>query len=480
MKILKQIFLLTVAALLGGFISVGIYRFLADDPMMVNSENAIPATPARYEVRNITVPTFDFADVSEKVTSTVVHIMTRSTATNYRHSNPFEFFGTPHHNMPSIGSGSGVIISEDGFIVTNNHVIDNADQIEVVLSDRRRFDAEVIGRDPSTDLALLKIKTTNLPAIDFGNSDKVRVGEWVLAVGNPFNLTSTVTAGIVSAKARNINLLGGQGIESFIQTDAAVNPGNSGGALVNTRGELVGINTAIASSTGQYTGYSFAVPVNIVSKVVKDISELGMVQRGYIGVSIRNVTAELARENDLQRVEGVFVADLAENGAAKDAGIRKGDVILKVNDFPINTVPELQETVGMYRPGDQVMVTLLRDGRQKELKVVLRNADGETAFLPNDTERLNAALGATFEDVSDKDKQRLSIRQGVKVSKLKKGGLIDLAGLVEGFVITRINKQEVAKTDEVERLIKASDGGVLIEGYYPNGARGVFGFTLDY
>jgi len=350
--------------LVSAFAAVFIYaKFFQPEQQIVE----VPVQPA---ARQISLPaaenrfTMDFTAAAESSVNAVVHVKT--TAFRQMEVNPlYEFFFgiTPEsQSRPVMGFGSGVIISEDGYIVTNNHVIEGSDEVQVTMNDRREFKAELIGVDPTTDLALLKIDEKGLPKIKYGDSDNLQLGEWVLAVGNPYNLTSTVTAGIVSAKARNINILRNSfSIESFIQTDAAVNPGNSGGALVNTLGQLVGINTAIASRTGNYTGYSFAIPVSIVQKVVGDLMEFGEVQRALLGVTITNVTSELAKEEKLDDTKGVYVSGLSENGAAMDAGIKPGDVITSINGIKVNTVSELQEQISKYRPKDKVDVLLKRN-----------------------------------------------------------------------------------------------------------------------
>lgn len=327
----------------------------------------------------------DFTMAAEMSVNAVVHIKTiYRTQSAYRADPLFEFFfGRPQQNKTpqQQASGSGVIISEEGYIVTNNHVIDKAERILVVLNDKREFEATLVGTDPNTDIALLKIEAIELPTIKFGDSDDLRVGEWVLAVGNPFNLTSTVTAGIVSAKARNINILNTEmKIESFIQTDAAVNPGNSGGALVNTKGELVGINTAIASQTGSYSGYSFAVPTSIVQKVVNDIRQYGMVQRAVLGVQMQEITAELKKEKSLDTLQGVYVVNVIEDGAAKKAGVKVGDVIVKIDGAQIKTGTDLQEQIARHWPGDSVSLTVLRAGAQLTLDACLTNRQGTTSL----------------------------------------------------------------------------------------------------
>ncbi len=420
----------------------------------------------------------DFTKAADMTIHAVVHVKTTqaNVYSNNMFGNPFDFWGRQRQMPQQEGSGSGVILSNDGFIVTNNHVVANAENISITLNDNRTFPAKVIGSDPSTDLALLKIDEKNLPFVNVGNSDEVVVGEWVLAVGNPFNLTSTVTAGIVSAKARNIGILPDQyKIESFIQTDAAVNPGNSGGALVNTRGELIGINTAIASNTGSYTGYSFAVPVNLVKKVTDDLAEFGSVQRGFIGVSIRDLDSKLAEEKGIKEVKGIYVAGLTPDGAAADAGLKEGDIITQIGQFPINSSPQLQEQIGRYRPGDKVNVTIMRDGSQKTIPVVLRNKEGDTRLLKAD-QVLNL-LGGTFENVNSTEKDKLGLDGGVKISKLDNGKLRG-SGIREGFIITSVDKKPIKSTADLENALKTKQGGVLIEGIYPNGMRAYYGFGI--
>jgi len=430
---------------------------------------------------SLAAPT-DFIMPAEIAVPTVVHVTTtypKQSGMNSQFIDPFNFFwGQPNQReMPQQQStGSGVIISEDGYIVTNNHVVENGEEVNVTLDNKESYKAKVIGLDPSTDLALLKVEAKNLPYAPLGNSDQVKVGEWVLAVGNPFNLTSTVTAGIISAKARNINILPNQKfpIESFIQTDAAVNPGNSGGALVNTRGELIGINAAIASNTGSYSGYSFAIPVNIVKKVVNDLMEYGTVQRGFIGVSIRDLDAQFAKEKELKSLQGVYVNGLTEDGAAASSGIKEGDVITSINGNPIKTSPELQEQVGRYRPGDKIDVTVVRDGKEKVYAVTLRNKDGNTKVIRNESISL---LGATLSPLSESDLDKFKISKGIKVKDLSAGKLKS-AGIKEGFIITSIDNQPVGNVEELTDYLENKKGGVLIEGIYPNGMRAYYGFGM--
>lgn len=468
----------------GGFAGAGIHKFLYPDTKEAVNLDGFARTPVKM-VNNsaISLAGPDFTPAAEATVPAVVHVTTlypRQNTFRNPYFDPFNFFwGSPGQTqqMPQQQStGSGVILSEDGYIVTNNHVIENAEKVEVTLDDKKTYQASIVGTDPSTDLALLKIAARGLPFSTFGNSDQVRVGEWVLAVGNPFNLNSTVTAGIVSAKARNIHILPDQKfpIESFIQTDAAVNPGNSGGALVNTRGELIGINAAIASNTGSYSGYSFAIPVNIVRKVVDDLIEFGNVQRGFIGVSIRDVDDNLAKEKKLSSLSGVYVAGLTEDGAAGLAGIREGDIIKAINGIAIKSSPELQEQVGRYRPGDRINVTVLRDDEEKTFPVVLRNKEGTTRVIRNESASI---LGASLSSASESDLNKLGLKHGVKVKELQSGKLKE-AGLKEGFIITSIDNKPVKEPSDVTQYIDNRKGGILIEGYYSNGMKAYYGFGM--
>ena len=484
MEKFKKLLLLLFVAILGGLVSVFSYRMF-EGKSGYSSDGFFNARKASYDIKNITAPTFDFADVSEAVTPTVVHIKTVSnqkSTMNNQPADPFDLFGQGF-NMPPQGpqmaSGSGVIISRDGYIVTNNHVVADADNIEVVLYDKRSFKAEIVGRDPNTDIALIKINADDLSAIKIGNSDKVRIGEWVLAVGNPFNLTSTVTAGIVSAKARNIQLLGGgTSIESFIQTDAVVNPGNSGGALVNTKGELIGINSAIASHSGQYEGYSFAVPVSIMQKVVDDIMKFGEVQRGFIGVQIQDVNAEIAKEKGMDRPHGVLVQDVTDGGAAESAGIKKGDVITKVDVREINSSSELQEAVGRHHPGDAIKVTVLRNSKELEIPVKLRTKDNKLTAGTSSPNESKKELGASFENLGKDLKAKLKVSNGVQVSSIDKGRIRN-AGIPEGFVIISIDKIKIYSSSDVYKAIQGKKGGLMVEGYMPTGEKKYYVLDLD-
>ena len=349
------------------------------------------------------------------------------------------------------GSGSGVIVTSEGYIVTNNHVVKGADRIEVVLNDKRRYQAELIGLDASTDLAVLKIDEVDLPYMKYGNSDDVKIGEWVLAVGNPFDLTSTVTAGIVSAKARNINILKdkhGLAIESFIQTDAAVNPGNSGGALVNLKGELIGINTAIATPTGTFAGYSFAVPSQLVHKVVDDLIKYGVVQRALLGIAITDVTADVAEEHGLTDIKGVYVSGVGENSAANDAGIQEGDVILKVNKQEVNSSSELQEAVAVYRPGDEVELTFLRDGNVERVSVVLKNKLGNTEIVNSNELQSATVFNAKLRELTTEEMEEYGVQNGLMVEDTG-DGLLKKSGLMNGFVTVSYTHLTLPTTSRV-------------------------------
>jgi Do/DeqQ family serine protease len=425
----------------------------------------------------------DFVHASAASTPAVVHIKSYFAEAKLDSKYDFfrDFFGEPFGGSPGQASGSGVVITEDGYIATNNHVVKGADRVEVVLNDKRSYMADVIGTDPSTDLALLKINESDLAFLPYGNSDQVQIGEWVLAVGNPFNLTSTVTAGIVSAKGRNLNLLRQEySIESFIQTDAAVNPGNSGGALINTKGELIGINTAIASETGSYAGYSFAVPVNIVRKVMADLREFGVVQRGIIGVQIQNITSDFAKENNLSTLTGAYVTGLVPGGAAAAAGIQTGDVIVRINDHPVKGSSELQEIIGTYRPGDKVKVSVMRGSSTQVLEVVLRNREGNTELLSAADAEMPATnslvMGAELEKMTFDEKRELGIESGVRVKKTGDGKLKQM-GMEDGFIITMINKEAVNSPEEVsDVLAKSNDGRVFVEGVTRDGSRKFYVF----
>ncbi|MGE4586864.1 MAG: Do family serine endopeptidase [Mangrovibacterium sp.] len=479
MKNLKTISLTVLLALGSAFVALWAYTRYFNEPQVVMVDNQQSMRYANLS----SAPQGEAPDLTyaaENSVHAVVHVKVASKQTISSYGNPFFdwFYGDRYRQEPQIrrGSGSGVIISEDGYIVTNNHVVDDADEVTVALNDKREFEAKVVGTDETTDIALLKIDARDLPTIRFGNSDMLKLGEWVLAVGNPFNLTSTVTAGIVSAKNRSIGInQAAMSIEAFIQTDAAVNPGNSGGALVNMNGELVGINTAIASQTGSYTGYSFAVPSSIVQKVVSDLKEYGRVQRAILGVTIGEVNAEVAKKYDLDKIEGVFVGGTSPDSGAEEAGIKEGDVILKIDNITVNSMAKLQEEISKHRPGDVVNVLIKRDNKPKQFKVTLRNMHGDTEILKADG---NEFLGAKFESITENEKYKFRISHGIKIVALNKGKLRD-AGLKTGFIITHVNKQAVEGVYDFERIVKRADGVILIEGVYANGQRAYFVIETD-
>src|SRR5690554_267001 len=419
----------------------------------------------------------DFIEAAERSLDGVVYVKTK-TVSHQQYINPFDFFfgfgdRGPSQPQERVGFGSGVIISKDGYIITNNHVVENANEVSVSLNDNREFTAEVVGTDPQSDLALLKIEGEDFPYLTFGNSDALKVGEWVLAVGNPFNLTSTVTAGIVSAKNRG-NVMGG-GIQSFIQVDAAVNPGNSGGALVNTKGELVGINTAIYSQTGNFAGYAFAIPISIAGKIAADIKEYGTVQRAYLGISVQNI--EMVRREDpdrareLSQIKGVLVDDFADRSASKVAGMEKGDIITAINNAPINNFAELQVQLNRYRPGDKVNVTVNRNGNTRNFNVELKNNEGNTDIsrVVNPLDR----LGAKFAPISEERKSELGISSGLEVESVDSDGLFRKEGINKGFIILRINNTPVNNENDLNAIVASTqnrqDKVLLVAGFYPNG-----------
>jgi Do/DeqQ family serine protease len=492
------------AAMLGSALTLGAFSLLPIGPQVVTLERAVDSPTAITKsvglggTADLVGP--DFSSVASKVTPAVVHIRSQYGAPMREErgnrggggQDPFGdlfggpqgpqfFFGEPpRQSQPQESSGSGVIMSADGYIITNNHVIDNAKEIEVILSDNRSYKAKVIGTDPSTDLAVLQIKDSNLPHLAFGNSDATKVGQWVLAVGNPFNLTSTVTAGVVSAKGRNIRIIKDQAaLESFIQTDAAVNPGNSGGALVNLNGDLVGINTAITSQTGSFAGYAFAIPSRLAEKVVEDLIKYGVVQRGFLGISIKDLDAKRANELDLDIREGVVVDSINKNSAAEAAGIKKLDVIVKADGKTIKDVAELQETIGRHRPGEKVPVIVVRGGKEVALNVTLKNREGSTETVkPKATSSIDQ-LGVEFADLDAKELKKLGLAGGVKVKKIKPGIIMKETDMKEGFVITKLDKKTVNNVKELEEALKTKKEGVLVEGQYPDyPGRYFFGFGM--
>ena len=472
---LKTLILSFSAGLLGAFT---FHSFVPDHSLPLAENQESHQQPITFAARPAPPLTGDFVTASTLSTPSVVYI---KTATTSRSTDFFDFFFNGGGREQSVvSSGSGVIFTADGYVVTNSHVIENANKIEVVHH-KRSYEAKIIGVDPSTDLAVLKIEGKNLPAIKQARSKDVQVGEWVLAVGNPFNLTSTVTAGIVSAKGRDIGILNSQfPIESFIQTDAAINPGNSGGALVNAKGELVGINTAILSRTGSYTGYGFAIPVDIVAKTINDLIQYGVVQKGFVGADVIDLNTQLANELKLDaatasQLNGVIINYLDVNGPAAKAGLRKNDVILKINEEAIEGKSAFNEQLSYYRPGDKIKVSYLRNGTLKDVQLTLTNQEGTTSLLKKQDAFTITGLGAELVNVSKVERDRLGIGGGVRVTKLTQG-LISRLGVEEGFIITSINRQPVQSPQEVADLLSNASGRVLIEGINKNGVGGYYSF----
>jgi len=486
MKIRNLLFMF-LASILGGLIAVSVYPGKSDSKEPSSSD---AATPSRYahlasldpqSIRDVSFPDLTFA--AEKAVHCVVHVRVKSFEQTYGNIWDY-FYGRNPQQVPREGFGSGVIVSADGYIVTNNHVVSRSEEIEVILNDKRSFTARIIGTDPSTDLALLKIDETNLPFLTFGDSEATRVGEWVLAVGNPFNLQSTVTAGIVSAKGRQLNIIGSsqrqrprqqetqqqqqqQPIESFIQTDAAINQGNSGGALVNIRGELIGINTLIYTRSGDFSGNAFAIPATITQKVFADLKEFGIVQRAMLGISMVDIDNNLAKEKDI-KLEGVYVASVTENRGAAAAGIKEGDVIISINNVAVNSMAEVQEQVFKYRPNDRVSVNVIRDKKPQQFSVTLRTPEGNTEIVRDNPSI--TIFGATFESVSQKEKQDLRINSGVKVKEVGQGNLRK-AGVRNGYIITSVNDKPVNSVSDIQKIADEVEarGQIWTKGVYSNG-----------
>lgn len=478
----KSIGLFILLFAVGGIISLAGAHALGwtgKTVVIENTQSSVPTALANLPSSSAAVPT-DFVVAAEASVEAVVHVkITAERAQNYY--NPFNdlFFGRPStpQKQEIQGSGSGVILSSDGFIVTNNHVISGAKEITVVTANNNEYEAVLMGTDPTTDIALLKIDAEDLKTIVVANSDAVRLGQWVLAVGNPFNLTSTVTAGIISAKGRDINIIDEQSaIESFIQTDAAVNPGNSGGALVNTGGELVGINTAISSRSGSFEGYSFAVPANLVMKVVGDLKEFGRVQRAFMGINYNELNASLSEELKLTINSGVYVANVIEGGAADEAGIKKGDVIINVDGKQVRTGADLTEAIGSHRPGEQLNVLVNRNGINQQYSMVLKNRLGTTEMLTKEEEIIRS-YGAKLSELTINEKRKLGLRYGVKVDEVL-GGRFQKAGIPKGFIIVKLNNVYVDDISKFERLIQQFNpgDGALIQGFETNGKANYYAF----
>jgi serine protease Do len=510
---MKKIGLTLLTAFVGGAMALGTYKVFenkyADSMSLEEKQNVYFANNKAFSNITSSAGEADFTQAAAAVTPAVVYIRTTYTASSSNNSQQDmmdrmfgDMFGQrmqPRQSQPRMASGSGVIISPDGYIVTNNHVVAKADKIDITLNDHRTFKAKVIGTDPNTDLALIKIEGTNLPVVKFGNSDDVRVGEWVLAVGNPFNLTSTVTAGIVSAKGRGIGIIGSQndedddmggnpfgmrmqrqdqkprvnkGIESFIQTDAAINPGNSGGALVNTKGELIGINSAIASHTGSYEGYGFAIPINMAKKILGDIQKFGAVKRGYVGVSFTELNADNAQTLNAAKTVGLYVESIVPGSGAEAAGIQKGDIISKVEGNTVYESSDLQERVARLTPGDKIRLTVLRDGKERDFNVTLKAESPvakNTEVAKSATELYNK-LGASFTPLSAEQKAKFKVNGGVTVTQVRRGGVFDDFEVPVGSVVTKINQQPINSIQDIDKAItNLKNGTVVISGFYPDG-----------
>ena len=513
----KTVLISIVASLIASFTVIGGYHYFGKEELAIKHVNLAPSHKLLYAANTDgEITPLDFTKTTNKVLNAVVHISAKKMMAagnnkmfQYRElpdpfreffgESPFgQFFEKKYYNDQSkqpngseesqtpdemlvMGTGSGVIINEKGYILTNNHVIQDADEIEVTLHNNGTYKATVVGTDPSTDLALLQIKKENLKALPFVNSDDVQVGEWVLAVGNPFSLNSTVTAGIVSAKARNININQDKfAVESFIQTDAAINPGNSGGALVNLNGDLIGINTAIATRTGTYNGYGFAVPSNIASKVVEDLLKYGAVQRGMLGINITTLNGKLAKEKKIDLIQGVYIASVGEDSAADKAGIKEGDIILKVDGRDVKTSPELQELIALKRPGDKVSLIANREGKEKEFKVTLQSRIGSTKVKKKEHTKILNLLGAELEALDKSEAKKLGIDSGVKITSLYAGKLRKFTQVREGFIITHIDGQRVKNVEDVMNALEDKQGGVMLEGVYEDmPGKYYYAFGLD-
>ncbi len=506
MKTTNMIALFGAMVVVSGITAVSTYKFMENKTVQsIADQYVLTQDPNMHNVQfmpavsRASVTDNDFTEAAEKTVNAVVGVKNtqRVQQQQYQSVDPFFdfFFGNRGQQMPQQkareGFGSGVIISADGYIVTNNHVIEGADQLTVTMNDDRQYDATLVGTDPTTDIALLKIDAKDLAFLPFGDSDNLKIGQWVLAVGNPFMLNSTVTAGIVSAKGRRISEgrdpYGRQrmNIEHFIQTDAAVNPGNSGGALVNTAGELVGINTAIYSQTGSYAGYSFAVPSSIASKVVADLRQYGQVQKAVLGISVNNRNKlDMDEDGKSKEVIGVEVAAVQEEGGAAEAGIKEGDIITAINKTTITNFPALQAELALHTPGEKVQVTVDRNGKSKTFTVTLKNSKGNTEML---TKKGIDSLGATFQTMTPKELQKYGVRKGVLVKSVEQGGAFARAGVHDKFVIVKINDVVVNSDKEVEavydKLTTARDADqepvMFIVGLYPNGRTAYYAVDLS-
>ena len=474
----KSVLMVLLSAAVGGLTAFTVVKSISPD----QTQTVQMTDGAQFRTVNLSHENWpDFTYAAESAVDAVVYVKT--TATQVQSQAPSSifdyFFGFPQsgpQQREKVGSGSGVIIREDGYIVTNNHVIDGADKIEVTLNNNVTYPATLVGTDPATDVALLKIDATGLPIIPFGDSDKLRLGEWVIAIGSPYDLRSTITAGIVSAKGRSMpNYSGEYKIESFIQTDAAVNPGNSGGALVDRAGNLVGINTAIYSRTGSYSGYSFAVPVNIVKKIAYDLMDFGSVQRAVLGISMGPITDKIAEDLKLSSRNGVYISEVSPSGAADKAGIKAGDVLIAIDSTKITGTASVHETVSRYSPGDMAVLTVIRDGKEKKFDVTFKGTAQENGTVADDGSV--AFYGSSIKAASEETLQKYHLKSGVEIVELGPGKLME-AGAVEGFIIQYVNDHPVKTPQDVIDIVKKSKRAVFIEGVTPSGRTGYFGFGV--
>ena len=477
----KGILITLLSAIAGGLTAYAVVKCMDSDHVVSVDTRAEGAMFRTVNLMQDNWPDFTYA--AESAVDAVVYVKVTSTQTMQQApSSIFDyFFGFPQgggapQQRERVGSGSGVIIREDGYIVTNNHVIDDATKIEVTLNNNQTYPATLIGTDPATDIALLKIDASGLPSIPFGDSDKLRLGEWVIAIGSPYDLRSTITAGIVSAKGRSMpNYTGEFKIESFIQTDAAVNPGNSGGALVDKAGNLVGINTAIYSQTGSYAGYSFAVPVNIVKKIAYDLMDYGTVQRAVLGITMSDISDKIAEELKLSSRNGVYISEVSKSSTADEAGIKSGDILIAIDSIKVNTSPSVQEAVSKYSPGDKAVVTVIREGKEKKFDVTFKGAAQENGVETGDGSV--AFYGSSIKAADEKTLAKFGIRNGVEIVELGPGKLME-AGATEGFIIMYVNDHPVSTPQDVIDIVKKSKRTVFIEGITPSGRTGYFGFGV--
>ena len=473
----RSVLIVMLSAIVGGLTAYAVVRGMVKEQVQIVES----ADGARFRTVNLSQDNWpDFTYAAESAVDAVVYVKVVSTQPQQQApSSIFDFFfgypGAAPQQRERVNSGSGVIIREDGYIVTNNHVIEGATKIDVTLNNNQTYSATLVGTDPATDVALLKVEASGLPVIPFGDSDKLRLGEWVIAIGSPYDLRSTITAGIVSAKGRSMPNTGEFKIESFIQTDAAVNPGNSGGALVDKAGNLVGINTAIISQTGSYTGYSFAVPSNIVRKIAYDLMDFGSVKRAVLGISMKPIDDKIAEDLKLSSRNGVYISEVSKSGAADQAGIRSGDILLAIDSTKIANPASVQEAVSRFSPGDKAVVTVLRDGKEMRFDVTFKGTAQDTGTLSDDGSV--AFYGSSIKEADEKTLEKFGLKNGVQIVQLGPGKLME-AGAVEGFIIQYVNDHPVKTPQEVIDIVKKSKRTVFIEGVTPSGRIGYFGFAV--